>query len=90
MNYFGTGDYLPIPRIEWGVGMAHKTIRGGLCPGGRLRMERLLALIKYGRVDPSKMISHRLKGFDAIPEALELMRRKDLPDLCKPIVVIEE
>jgi threonine dehydrogenase-like Zn-dependent dehydrogenase len=90
VNYFGTGDYLPIPRIEWGVGMAHKTIRGGLCPGGRLRMERLLALIKYGRVDPSKMISHRLKGFDAIPEAFELMRRKDLPDLCKPIVVIEE
>jgi len=89
INYFGSGDYLPIPRIEWGSGMAHKTIKGGLCPGGRLRMERLLDLIKYGRVDPSRLITHKFKGFDKIPEAFYLM--KDKPkDLIKPVVIIEE
>lgn len=51
VNYFGEGDILPIPRLEWGCGMAHKTIRGGLCPGGRLRMEKLIELVRYGRVD---------------------------------------
>ncbi|MBO1690616.1 NAD(P)-dependent alcohol dehydrogenase, partial [Akkermansia sp. GGCC_0220] len=44
VNYHGSGD-LVIPRVEWGCGMAHKTIKGGLCPGGRLRMERLIDLI---------------------------------------------
>lgn len=88
VNYFGTGDYIPIPRIEWGQGMSHKTIKGGLCPGGRLRMERLLALIKYGRVDPTKLISHRFKGMDKIPDALELMRHKETPGLIKPIVIL--
>ena len=33
-----------IPRSEWGCGMGHKTITGGLMPGGRLRMEKLAAL----------------------------------------------
>lgn len=32
-------------RLEWGVGMAEKTIRTALCPGGRLHMERLLRLL---------------------------------------------
>ncbi|AKB54460.1 MULTISPECIES: NAD(P)-dependent alcohol dehydrogenase [Methanosarcina] len=30
VNYYGTGDILPIPRIEWGSGMSQKDIRGGL------------------------------------------------------------
>lgn len=39
VNYLGSGDSIAIPRIEWGVGMGHKRIEGGLMPGGRLRME---------------------------------------------------
>ena len=39
-----------IPRLEWGVGMAEKTIRTGLCPGGRLRMERMLRLLQNNRL----------------------------------------
>ena len=38
VNYLGSGDYINIPRSEWGVGMGHKQIVGGLMPGGRLRM----------------------------------------------------
>jgi threonine dehydrogenase-like Zn-dependent dehydrogenase len=87
VNYFGEGDVLPVPRLEWGCGMAHKTIKGGLCPGGRLRMERLINLVFYKRVDPSKLVTHVFQGFDNIEKALMLM--KDKPkDLIKPVVIL--
>jgi len=88
INYFGEGENLPIPRAEWGCGMAHKTIKGGLCPGGRVRMEKLIELVKHNRIDPSKMATHVFKGLDKVEDALLLM--KDKPkDLIKPVVVIE-
>ena len=87
VNYFGEGDYIRIPRIAWGCGMGHKTIAGGLMPGGRLRMEKLVSLMETGRLDTSKLLTHRFKGFEHIEEALMLM--KDKPrDLIKPVVVI--
>ncbi|SDF11616.1 Threonine dehydrogenase [Thermoanaerobacter thermohydrosulfuricus] len=87
VNYFGEGDVLPVPRLEWGCGMAHKAIKGGLCPGGRLRMERLIDLVFYKRVDPSKLVTHVFQGFDNIEKALMLM--KDKPkDLIKPVVIL--
>lgn len=87
VNYLGSGDYINIPRIEWGFGMGHKTIAGGLMPGGRLRMEKLAALIETGRLDTSKLITHKFKGFEHMEEALLLM--KDKPkDLIKPVVII--
>ena len=48
VNYLGSGDYVKIPRVEWGAGMANKTIAGGLMPGGRLRMEKLSSLATSG------------------------------------------
>jgi len=87
VNYHGSGDFLPIPRLEWGCGMAHKTIVGGLCPGGRLRMEMLIDMVKYNRVDLSKLVTHVYHGFDKIEEALLIM--KDKPsNLIKPVVII--
>ena len=81
-------DMLNIPNAYIGGFLSHKTIRGGLCPGGRKRMERLLAMIKEGRVDPSKMITHRFEGLDAIEDAFHLMANKPR-DLIKPIVIID-
>lgn len=87
VNYLGSGEYVKVPRVEWGCGMGHKTIAGGLMPGGRLRMEKLAGLIETGRLDPSKMLTHKYKGFDHIEECLLLM--KDKPkDLIKPVVVL--
>lgn len=87
VNYLGSGDYVRIPRIEWGCGMGHKTIRGGLMPGGRLRMEKLCSLLETGRLDTSKLLTHRFQGFEHMEEALMLM--KDKPkDLIKPVVVL--
>ena len=45
-GYHGEGEFVHLPRVEWGVGMADKTIATGLCPGGRLRMERLLRVLE--------------------------------------------
>jgi threonine dehydrogenase-like Zn-dependent dehydrogenase len=88
VNYFGSADVVPVPRLDWGCGMAHKAIRGGLCPGGRLRMERLTDLVLYKRVDPGKLVTHVFNGFDKIEDALMLM--KDKPkDLIKPVVLID-
>ena len=87
VNYLGSGDYVRIPRVEWGCGMGHKTIAGGLMPGGRLRMEKLVSLMQYGRLDTSRLLTHRFKGFEHMQEALMLM--KDKPrDLIKPVVVL--
>ncbi|MEA4965150.1 MAG: NAD(P)-dependent alcohol dehydrogenase [Oscillospiraceae bacterium] len=87
VNYLGEGDYVKIPRVEWGCGMGHKTISGGLMPGGRLRMEKLAGMIEAGRLDPSKLITHRFQGFEHMEEALMLM--KDKPrNLIKPVVVL--
>jgi threonine dehydrogenase-like Zn-dependent dehydrogenase len=89
VNYFGTGDILPIPRIEWGSGMSHKDIRGGLTTGGRLRMERMADLCTYGRIKPEKMATHVFKGFDNMEKALMLMKEKPR-DMIKPVVLLDE
>ena len=89
VNYLGSGDYLKIPRVEWGAGMGHKTIVGGLMPGGRLRSEKLARLITAGRIHPEKMITHVFHGWDGVKEALLLM--KDKPsDLIKPLVLFDK
>ncbi len=87
VNYFGEGD-INVPLTAWGNGMAHKIIAGGLMPGGRLRSEKLCSLVLSGRIDPSKLVTHVFKGFDKIPEALELMHNKPA-DLIKPVVLMD-
>jgi isopropanol dehydrogenase (NADP+) len=84
-GYHGEGEFVHIPRLDWGVGMAEKTIRTGLCPGGRLRMERLLRLVEKGRVDPTLLTTHRFR-FDEMPKAFDMMDRK-LDGIIKPLIV---
>ncbi len=88
VNFFDIKDVLSMPAYSWGLGMANKTIRGGFCPGGALRIQKMLALIQYGRIDTAKIISHRLHGFDKIPDAFYLMDEKP-KDLIKPVVIID-
>ena len=89
VNYLGEGKSIAIPRVEWGVGMGHKLINGGLMPGGRLRMEKLGSLVAAGKLDLAPLSSHVFNGFDHIEEALFLMRDKP-EDLIKPVVKIED
>ena len=85
VGYHGEGDVVPIPRMEWGVGMADKTIRSGLCPGGRERMERLLRLLQKKRVDPSPLTTHRFR-FDEVERAFEMMKTK-ADGIIKPLIL---
>ncbi len=88
VNYLGDGDYVPVPRVEWGCGMGHKQIRGGLMPGGRLRAEKLARLVMTHRIHPEKLITHTFHGLESVEPALMLM--KDKPrDLIKPLVIID-
>lgn len=84
VGYHGEGDSVHIPREDWGVGMAEKDIVTGLCPGGRLRLQRLLRLLDRGRVDPTRMTTHEF-GFEEIDEAFELMETKE-EDIIKPLI----
>ncbi|MPN35925.1 NADP-dependent isopropanol dehydrogenase [bioreactor metagenome] len=88
INYFTGTEYLPIPAAAYGLGMSGKTIRGDLCDGGRVRIERLLDMIRYGRIQPGKMVTHRFYGFNKIEEAFYVMRDKP-KDLIKPVVYID-
>lgn len=83
-GYFGHGEFVHIPRAEWGVGMANKTIASGLCPGGRLRMQRLLQVLASGRVDPTLMTTHTF-SFNEIERAFEVSDQK-LDDVVKPLI----
>jgi threonine dehydrogenase-like Zn-dependent dehydrogenase len=84
-GYFGEGEFVRIPRVEWGVGMANKTIATGLCPGGSLRMERLLRVLETKRVDPTLMTTHTF-DFDEMERAFEISDKK-LEDVVKPLIV---
>jgi len=86
-GYFGHGDSVEIPRLAWGVGMGDKTIRTGLCPGGSVRMRRLLRLLETGRVDPSPLTTHRFR-FDDVDKALRLMETKE-DGVVKPMISFE-
>jgi threonine dehydrogenase-like Zn-dependent dehydrogenase len=87
IGYHGEGDSVLIPRMEWGVGMGDKTIKTGLCPGGKERMQRLLRLIENQRVDPTPMTTHTFQ-FDELDRAFEMMKTKE-DDIIKPLIVFD-
>ncbi|WP_432187179.1 NAD(P)-dependent alcohol dehydrogenase [Streptomyces sp. Tue6028] len=83
-GYFGEGEFVRIPRVEWGVGMADKTITTGLCPGGRLRMERLLQVLQAQRIDPTHLTTHEFH-FNDMERAFEVADKK-LEDVVKVMI----
>ena len=87
INFYTGMESLPIPLLAWGSGLSHKTITGGLCPGGRRRMEKMLAVISKGQIDPSKLITHTFNGLEGVEPAFYLMAKKPA-DLIKPLVYV--
>ena len=88
VNYYGGTGNLGFPKFSGGRGMAGKTIHTELARGGRARIERLLAMVQYGRIDPGKLVTHRLYGLDEVETALYMMREK-ADDLIKVMVKID-
>ena len=88
VNFFDATDVLSFNATSWGLGMSSIDIRCGFCPGGAVRVQRMMELIRYGRIDLTKLITHRFYGFDQMEDALFLMDKKS-PDLIKPVVFID-
>jgi len=84
IGYFTKGEYIGIPRAEWGFGMGEKTIRTGLCPGGKELMRRMLRLLETGRVDPSPLTTHVFE-FSELDRAFRMMKTK-ADDIIKPLI----
>ncbi len=76
---------LPVPLDAFGLGMADKSIHTGLCPGGNDRMQRIFALIRTGRFDPTRMTTHTF-GFDEVGEGFRMMQNKQ-DGIIKPLIV---
>ena len=88
VGYHGDGEFRHIPREEWGVGMAEIDIVTDLCPGGRLRIRRMLRLLANDLVDPTKMTTHEF-DFEDIETAFEMMDEKS-DNIIKPLVHFDE
>lgn len=88
VNYYGGTGYLPFPKFSGGRGMAGKTVHTELAKGGRVRIERLLKMVRYGRINPQKLVTHHLYGLEQVETALQLMKEKP-EDLIKVMVRID-
>ena len=62
---------LSIPLSAFASGLGDHTIRTALCPGGKERMRRLMAIVAAGRIDLGVMVTHHYM-LDNIVEAYEL------------------
>jgi threonine dehydrogenase-like Zn-dependent dehydrogenase len=65
------GGKLEIPVEPFVYGIGDKRILTTLCPGGKERMRTLIELVRHGRLDLSKLITHRF-SLSQIEEAYEL------------------
>ena len=62
---------LRIPLSAFAAGLGDHKIITTLCPGGKERMRRLMAVIQAGRLDLGPMVTHRFK-LDDIEKAYDL------------------
>jgi len=62
---------LQVPYEAFAAGLGDHTIVTTLCPGGKERMERLMAMVQSGRFDPLPLITHRF-ALDDVVEAYDL------------------
>ncbi|MEJ7931491.1 zinc-binding dehydrogenase [Ramlibacter sp. AN1015] len=65
-----SGD-LKIPLGPFAAGLGDHKIITTLCPGGKERMRRLMAVIQAGRLDLAPLVTHRFK-LDEVEQAYEL------------------
>jgi alcohol dehydrogenase len=65
------GGKLEIPVEPFVYGIGDKKILTTLCPGGKERMRKLMELVRHGRIDLGKLVTHSFP-LDSIEEAYEM------------------
>lgn len=88
LTAFLADETVSLPNAQWWYGSTDKTIKTVRAEGGRAYMDRLLALVSTGRIDPSILVSHKFHGMEKVIEALELMGTRD-QTVVKPVVFAE-
>lgn len=63
-------EEVPKPVPKWGEAVIQRIVTT-LCPGGRERMRRLMAMIAHDRVDLSRLVTHHF-ALDDTQEAYDL------------------
>lgn len=86
-GWFIHGDYIEIPRVEYGNGIGNKKIIGSFVPGGRLVLEKIMRMIENNRINPASLTTHRFK-FEEAAEAFDLMYSKK-DNVIKPVVFFD-
>lgn len=76
---------IPVDVIGWGT--LDKFFTGVFVKDGRDFLERLLALIVHGRVDPALLVTHTLQGWDSLEEAIQLLGSRS-QNVIKPVVAV--
>jgi threonine dehydrogenase-like Zn-dependent dehydrogenase len=62
---------LTIPIDAFAAGLGDNHIATTLCPGGKERMRRLMAIVASGRIDTTSLITHHF-ALDDIESAYDL------------------
>jgi alcohol dehydrogenase len=66
---------LQVPYDAFAAGLGDHRIVTTLCPGGKERMRRLMAMVEHGRLDLTPLLTHRLK-LEQIVQAYELFAER--------------
>jgi threonine dehydrogenase-like Zn-dependent dehydrogenase len=69
LGVYGGKLEIPVEPFEYGIG--DKKILTTLCPGGKERMRKLMELVRHGRIDLGRLITHSF-ALGEIEDAYEL------------------
>lgn len=86
VSVFLDQESVTLPLDVWGHGSIERFFTGVFVQEGREFYTRLLRLIQFGRLDPTPLVSHKLKGWDQLDTAIGIMRDR-VDNVIKPVVI---
>lgn len=85
---FFADETITIPHELLYFGVNDKSFHTTLVQDGREFMERMLTLVRFGKLDTKPLATPILHGWESLEHGLELMAGRD-PEVIKPVVLID-